>query len=250
MIETDEKRSVIHALEDFHIRAFERLSNRDANILGAVIGQLLRYREFLTTILARHEEACADVLKAHQKFSPAIYTGDTDTVTKLFVDLETERMKAGPALELDIESFYLFSKILLDRVARFLEFYFGPARGLSLDSHDKLVKRFASYADAKSLKVKPAMIEMATRLKEDVSDHRDYQIAHPKNPRTAHVTFYGQSHLSVSTIEIYPTEKSKQVITKPLTSLLDALDDYLRCVIGILEDNADRTKLKPLDTIL
>ena len=33
-------------------------------------------------------------------------------------------------LHLEIESFYLFAKILLDKVAHFVEFYFGPGRKL------------------------------------------------------------------------------------------------------------------------
>jgi hypothetical protein len=35
-------------------------------------------------------------------------------------------------LHLEIESYYLFAKIILDDVARAIEYYFGPHRGLAL----------------------------------------------------------------------------------------------------------------------
>jgi hypothetical protein len=47
-------------------------------------------------------------------------------------------------LHLEIESYYVFAKIILDDVARAIEYYFGPHRGLALDSHDGLAKRMVT----------------------------------------------------------------------------------------------------------
>ncbi len=60
-----------------------------------------------------------------------------------FTKEESAFLDQGPVLfnqlHLEIESFDLFAKIFLDKIANFLEFYFESARGLSLDSHDQLV---------------------------------------------------------------------------------------------------------------
>ena len=53
-------------------------------------------------------------------------------------------------LHLEIESYYLFSKIMLDKIVHALEFYFGQGRKKSLDSHDGLVKNSASYVARKA----------------------------------------------------------------------------------------------------
>jgi hypothetical protein len=60
--------------------------------------------------------------------------------------LYEEDAQLAVLVHLEIESSYLFAKILLDKIAHAFEFYFGPSCKKSLDSHDSLVKNFTAYA--------------------------------------------------------------------------------------------------------
>jgi hypothetical protein len=111
-------------------------------------------------------------------------------------------------LHLEIESFYLFAKILLDKIAHALEFYFGLGRKKSLDSHDGLVKNFAQYAEVKCLTLPSDFMTIAARLKTDVSDYRDYEIAHEKSPRRMSGTvFDAEGRMRIVATSLYPTEQ-------------------------------------------
>jgi hypothetical protein len=79
-------------------------------------------------------------------------------------------------IHLEIENFYPFAKILLDKIAHSLEFYFGPGRKKSLDFYNGLVKNFPSYAVAKRLRLPADFMTIAAGLKKDISDYRDYEI--------------------------------------------------------------------------
>ena len=120
-------------------------------------------------------------------------------------------------LHLEIESCYLFAKIFLDKVARALEFYFGQAQKLSLDSHDDLVKRLEKYASFKKLVLPDDFLKLAQQLKADISDHRDYEIAHEKSPRTLHATVFDTEGVTkIASTRFSPTARDQQVETKPL----------------------------------
>jgi hypothetical protein len=151
----------------------------------------------------------------------------------------------GVRVQLEVESFYLFAKILLDKVARALEFYFGPVRSLSLDSHDDLARRVESYAAARDLKAPVELVEAIQRLKTDVSDFRDYRIAHHKAPRTVRGTMWtpsGETHMRLT--QIYPTAKDQDAQSGSLEELLRDIDSYLRQIVGLIETNRMRTALR------
>lgn len=148
-------------------------------------------------------------------------------------------------LHLEIESFYLFAKILLDKVARALEFYFGLGRSCSLDSHDDLVKNLATYAGQKGITLSQRFVEIANMLKKDISDHRDYQIAHEKSPGTIFGTLFDvEGKTKIFSSRFYPKESEKQVATQELDKLLRDLDEYLGEFIKCVTANRDKTKLK------
>lgn len=98
--------------------------------------------------------------------------------------LHEEGWKLGVAVELEIDSFYIFAKVLLDRVGHGLEFYFGQAKGCSLESHNEMMKCFAKYVKAKNLTPPPKrLVELLKTLKTEIRDYRDKEIVHAKRPR-------------------------------------------------------------------
>ena len=133
-----------------------------------------------------------------------------------------------------------------------LEFYFGPARSLSLDSHDDLVKRLKKYVNVKKLVLPDGFSDLAHQLKKDISDHRDYQIAHEKSPRTIYGTVYdSEGGTRIASIRFAPKPSERQVETELLDDLLAQIDDYIEKVIELIAVNKDRTSLeleKPQET--
>src|SRR5262249_60032967 len=91
-------------------------------------------------------------------------------------------------LHFEIEICLLFAKILLDKIAQFIEDFFGVARGASLRSHDKWCKAVKEYSQAKGLEMPAGISETMDRLRSVVADYRDKQITHFQNPRAFHVT--------------------------------------------------------------
>jgi len=108
-------------------------------------------------------------------------------------------------LQLEIESFYLFAKILLDKVAHFVEFYFGQGQGCSLVSQDQFVKNLPTHAALKGIKFTDRFAETMKTLKQDISDHRDYQIAHEASPKTLHGTLFdAEGKTKIFSNRLYP----------------------------------------------
>jgi len=160
--------------------------------------------------------------------------------------LHTEGGRLATEVDLQIESFYLFAKIILDDVARALEFYFGSANRLALDSHDDLSKRLTQYAVAKNLDVSQQFIAKVKNLRERISDFRDQKISHEKSPRTMQGSTWGPNgHPRIMMTRIYPRDTDpQQAESEPLDELRVAIDSYLEEVVAFIRSNESRTNLR------
>jgi hypothetical protein len=154
--------------------------------------------------------------------------------------------RLGTDVHLEIESYYLFAKIVLDDVARAIEYYFGSAPRCALDSHDDLSKRLAAYAAKKGLIVSNELIAMVADLKRRISDVRDYQISHEKSPRTSRATSWderGGIHMILG--RLYPKNSDpEQSQTENLATLRTAIDEYLDAIVEFILTNEERTILR------
>lgn len=207
------------------------------------LGQITRYVRFLEMLHDRHRaNSDAFVLQMEQMHSVLSKSGEITAEQAEYLQICNAKQSV---VELDIESYYLFAKILLDRVARFVEFYFGPARNLSLDSHGKMTRNFGRYAADRGLHSCERVDERLRSLKVDISDYRDYQIAHHKNPRTIRgLLFHPDEGVAIVATNLYPAPEEKQVQSVPLAKISDDIDKYLEEVISLLCDNRDRTILR------
>jgi hypothetical protein len=222
----------------------ERFADEDNNKFAMSFSQISRYSAFLDVILKRYEDASRQLFENTRAFQETFSPGQ-NPVSSSQMALHEEGVRLTILLHLEIESFYLFAKILLDKIARSLEFYFGQEREKSLDSHDDLVKNFESYAGAKSLTLPTDFMAIAAALKKDISDYRDYEIAHEKSPRRMNATVFDeQGTMRMAAIRIYPTEKDQQVESKALFELQRDLELYVTRVIELIRSNRAQTKLK------
>lgn len=138
----------------------------------------------------------------------------------------------------------------MDKIAHSIEFCFGPVRRRPLDSHDGLVKNFASYAAAKGLTVPEGFEEAASSLKKDISDFRDYEIAHEKSPRRMSGTgFSPDGRTTLISTMIYPRETDQQVSSKVVGDLLKQIETYIELLIELIRTNRSLVRLKPAQNV-
>lgn len=226
---------VMFEREKYHIDEWNRF-------IGS-FEQINRYYSFLMLIMNRYE-ACNDELisrEADRKFAPPNTYGPISMEHGARIH---EMGKKLEQIELEIESFYLFSKILLDKIAHFIEFYFGRERGIGLDSHDKLVKYFDRYGTAKELIVPPTFRGHLSSLKIAISDFRDYQIAHEKRLGLFRSVSVSAEGATMAKKQVQSKGASAQVMTETLGRLDDNIRAYLVDLFELIQTNRGRSVLK------
>ena len=229
-------------LSEFIASERNRLDSIHNNMFAYSFAEVERYYNFLEIIYDRH---ISDLIDYHNAFNELnrsmIGHPDRQKMNEEQMTFFGTLQDASVVVQLDIESFYLFSKIYLDKIARAIEFYFGKINKLSLDSHDDFVKCIRAYCKAKDLTLHEGLLSLADKLKKDISDFRDYQIAHLKSPRTYRGTT-GDGRMQL--LQIYPTEKDEQKETKLLDSLLSEIEGYTELIIAFIIDNKEKTTLR------
>jgi hypothetical protein len=208
-------------------------------------GAVYRYHTFLTMVSRREAAATRTMSKAMKAVVKAANSTqmEPDEQRRVISKLN----KTTDVVHLEIESFYLFAKILLDTVARAIEKYFGQGQACSLDSHHDLIRSFEKYATLKKLVVPTDFIEKAKRLRKDVSDFRDQEIAHCKRLNRVTGTMLsadGRQAMLISTSTIVPPARMKpQASSIHVGKLMTAIEDYVACAITIIKTNRDKRSL-------
>jgi hypothetical protein len=225
-----------------HREQFESTHN---NIFAFSWSKITRRLAFLDIIEARYLEASAEFIANSEAARDLVKPG-THPVGPELAALHEAAISIGAEVHLQIESYYLFAKIVLDDVARAIEYYFGAVRRLPLDSHDDLASNLEGYAAAKDLLLGPELVAAIVDLKRRVSDVRDYKISHEKSPRTVSGTSWsGTGGARIMMTRLYPrTSDPEQFETELLTDLRQLLHDYLGLVIDFIVANEERTALK------
>ena len=216
-------------------------SDMDQNMFAVAIGQINRYYEFLLIVKARYDSET----KYFIQMNPFPREGVQEGIRQVTTD-EFDKMIQSSALQaniqLDIESFYVFAKVTLDKIAQFCETYFGNQRGCTFKSHDNLVKYFSRYTEAKGLSFPTGFLELSQKLKDLVSEYRDKHIAHHKNPRRmVGIIWSTEGNIQLMPTYVNPMGSDKpQTVSSPLSQLLELLDAYLELLFSAVESN--RTK--------
>jgi hypothetical protein len=232
-------------LSEFVSAERSQYHGEDNNLFAFAAGQALRYYDFLSIVMGRYEAASEEFVMKHESFISSL-SGTTGTMSGEQTALLDEIRHLTTEIHLEIESFYIFAKILLDKVAQFVEIYFGQAHKSSLASHDKLTKNWERFRSAKGLDCPSGFSESLVFLKERIADYRDKQVEHLRNPRALKSTSYhrdtGQTKLI--TIHLYPTERDQQVESQELPELMNAIDSYMRQIIELITLNREKTRFK------
>jgi hypothetical protein len=200
------------------------------------------YEHFLRLILRRYEASAGGFTALLQK----------QHRSRVIDESEFHRInELSSEIQLDSESFYLFGKIVLDKLAKLIEDYFRPDhtekeffRGYTFEgSHHVLTKNFPEFANRRKLEVPKDFIERANEMRNTISDFRDDHIAHKHNMRSGHGTMFvldGSSPPRIMKNLLYPNEReigAQQIESKPLTDLMSLLESYFSSVFVLIANN-------------
>jgi hypothetical protein len=171
----------------------EGFDARDGNILAMyakAIAERVAYLEITADDYEAANKRYGDSLQRFYAASEAEWQrlGDRSSsraATAEEQELSDESGRDGLTVYLRIETFYVFAKILLDLVAGFVPYYFGPGSGVKLSRHSQLVKgALPKLAEQKGLTPVPSRLtELVAELGERVSDYRDKTVSTARQMR-------------------------------------------------------------------
>jgi hypothetical protein len=226
-------------LGDFYDEEVARAGGYQTSAQVLALHQAKRTHEYLVLILRDYRAASAALLEhleTEQEIpGPLGWTAER----RRHVD-ESERLQT--VVHLRIETFYVFAKIMLDKLARAIEIHFGPARGIPLNKHSRLVMKLRDYAAAKGLAVPSNhLVEVAEKVENEIAAFRDRHITHEWNPRRRWATGINEGTGDTSLAAWIVSPKASD--SPPLPGLappklMETLDSYVIEVVEYLKANA------------
>lgn len=145
-------------------------------------------------------------------------------------------------LHLRIETFYVFAKLLLDKLAQAIEHFIGRDPDISLGKHSKLRTNLTNYSCVKNLSSPVEILRLAASLERIVA-FREKQVVHAESPRAFKgTTFDADGKGLVAPGRVFPShdeKESKQLNTasEGLHELLAEIDAYVEAICAYLRRN-------------
>ena len=235
----------MNSLLDFIVRERERYTDRDNNRFAFSLGQAARYYGFLQIVYSRYVDANVRFIDNSKHMRAALVKQSDGTSGPERHALYVEGRDVAELLHLDYESFYLFGTIFVDRIACFIEGYFGAPRQGRIDKHRSLKNKLIAYADEKRLVLPDGFADSVAFLEDSLAEFRDKVITHDKSWRSMPMTVWtpeGEARLGKT--KLYPTEGDKQVEGKEPKELLEAIDRYIEQLVYLIETNRSRTQFR------
>jgi hypothetical protein len=217
-----------------------KFDGRWINLFAFSVSHAATFSRYLDLVLERYLTVSSEYAAESRRNWDAISAGESPSWAY------ARGFELQIRVHLEIESFYLLAKILLDRLAMHVEYIFGAARGSSLGSHHKLIDDLLAYVKDRGLSTPPpALLEKARQLREKISDYRDDEIAHATNPRvTSGTSISGDGRVTINRGMLYPTDRDQIRERESLTpvELGALLDGYVSELVAYLRSNIHHAK--------
>jgi len=234
-------------LLDFIKSERNRFSIYDNNRFANSFSSIARYYKFLSITSSEYQKLVSEYSKAFFDFQkttnkePGIHT-----LSDKQIELNSTMNDLGTKVQLKIETYYQFAKILLDKIAFSIDLYFG----FQQISHHKLTQnykktgksRIENYCQIKGLKFDQKLLNKMIYLQNDISEFRDKKITHCPCPRIIYgVDIDGKMIIT----KIYPKDRDGETmkISKKLGELKKEIDEYIEEIINFIDKNNDKTNL-------
>ena len=237
-------------LPDFIDRERKRFDGEYDNKFNHAFIEVYRYYRFLRIINDKHQSLISERIIADMNFRNA-QPKDLGTykMTATQMELWNKLTELSDYMQLEVESFYQFAKIFLDKMAYAIEYYFGKGPGKGF-SHHSMVQKFQNgnvlkienYCQIKGIELSHRLLNRMVDLQDVISDFRDNHITHLLSTRIFRGTgIDGRMSLG----KIYPKDEKDNIwiSSENLESVLESIDDYISQVVDFIETNADKTAL-------
>ena len=226
----------------------DRFENRDNNIFAFAYSQVIRYCSFVSEIVARYRGCGRSYIRATRRYINYLNCrgAESGPMTKADMDRWNDVERLTALVQLEIECYFVFSKILLDRLAQAIEIYFGRVRGVSIHTHHLLAENLEPYARNRKLRAYRALWRHARSLQVKISAFRDKFIVHESSPRTVKSLSFTRGRVNMAVSRIYPKDSDVTEWSGDLVALDKAIREFIFLVARLIERNPDRTNLKLL----
>ena len=221
------------------------------NLLNSALSSWIRYHDFLVIIRDRYEQLSTPYIEAIIKGFDSVKTeagpGQSSSRTLTTEEqLEMQRLhQIGQVLHLDIESFYVFANILLDRIASTFRYYFWRKPEWN---HRQLMESISKICEKKSLSVVPDnILGMPADLEQRIVKYRNKLIEHVEEPRIVHATRWdADKKAKIAPSLLFPMdeeEDSFQHSTGDIDEILARVDRYIIAMLDFFDANAEKSIL-------
>jgi hypothetical protein len=220
-------------------RQLSRVGDFELNTMMQRLGQVLYYMDVVYRVFARYSQLNADFLAAMQRLQSSTTATGGGVMSPEQIRLHDEQHALGDELRQEIETFYLFSRILLDRMTQAFTATLGEGQHAQTSFH-KLIGSIDKYVAGRELPPVPEVHkELMRQLEADIVDFRDNQIVHEKSPRGMWpIGFDSVRHETyLMYTRLYPRESDKEVHGKYPSDLLKTIEEYSGEWLSYLEDN-------------
>jgi hypothetical protein len=229
-------------LHEFIDRERTSYDGRDSNRFALSLGQAERYYRFMRIVYARHQEVAPAFMENTNKI---MASGESGPVSPELMRLLEDSVQLGDRLHLELESYHLFGALFLDRIACFIEVYFGPPTQGRLQSHAFLQRIITEYAKAKALALPEKFAETVAFVGNYLTEYRNKEITHERDWRATYATMFdGVGETRIGKIRLYAHNGDRQVESKGLKELNTAVDEYVDQIVWLVEKNRERTQLE------
>jgi hypothetical protein len=244
----------IHRIEAA-LQAFRRveqrpdLDARNYRDFGLTLNQWNENRMFLEMILGRYDTAIQRFSESQAAVSATRpRTGAVPQTDPATTQRAVHRVIADMhLLQLEIRSFYLFAKILLDRVADSIAFFSGRRLSARGARHEFLVRGFHTVASERQFEVSDEFKGHVSGLRESVIDYRDRLVDHLRDARAmSGVAFGPDGPPTLEPLLLFPGGGPLQGPRTPsgnLHVLVREIDAYLLGTVDFFEKNHEKSVL-------
>lgn len=231
-----------------------RFEIRHNNMFAKSFSEIERYFYFLQIIEGRHNKLVQEYANVFNQFQKTINKSPgSHEATIEQIKLDSEMTRFGNLIQLEIESFYQFAKILLDKAAMALEFYFGKDKDVEINRHRSLVEhkkgrrllKIEVYSKNKDLAISDTLLDKMKQIQDEISSFRDDYITHLQSPRVVRgMSVDGKMLIT----KIYPKseEESKLVVSKSFDELIVSVKRYVDLLVMFIKENQNKTTLELL----
>lgn len=223
--------------EEFVAAEREQYDNDHNNRVAFSLGQVGRYVRMTEIARLRAEAVSMSVINQSQAKMESLGAGSRQLTAEEISDFDMDwRYQLLSHMELEI--YFIFTKMLLDKASQCIEDFFGQARSITLKSHRKACKHLTQYADLKNLTIPEGYMALAQKLLDTVVEYRDKQITHLKNPRALRASLiHPDLGVQIATSALYPKTTDKNTASPSLSETYKLVEDFVSIFADLIGAN-------------